>query len=54
MFFYYMYSLQRIFELNAKQLILKTLLFLVVFFTIFIGIIIVTAIYMITTKIINP
>lgn len=54
MFFYYMYSLQRIFELNAKQLILKTLIFLVVFFTIFIGIIIVTAIYMLTTKIINP
>lgn len=54
MFLYYVYSLQRIFELNLTQLILKTLLFLIVFFVIYLGFSIIAAIYMLTTGIINP
>lgn len=53
MFFYYLYSLQRIFKLKISQLILKTLLFLVVFFIIYLGFSIIAAIYMLATGIIN-
>ena len=53
MFFYYVYSLQRVFELNIKQLILKTLLFLILFFIFYLGFSIIAAIYMLSTGIIN-
>lgn len=54
MFFYYLYSLKRIFKLNFKQLILKTLLFFVVFLFSYIGFSILAVLIMFATGAFNP
>lgn len=54
MFLYYLFALKRIFKLTIKQLILKTLLFFVVFMFTYIGFSILMAIVMFATGAFNP